>query len=82
MTAPRRPIEAGEPHAALASAGDGQERGPLRRAHLGAPAVMRGSPLLVGRFASSGCWRGHPAVRQGGQQSRKSPDSVRFLRHL
>ena len=56
-------------------------RGPLRRAHLGAPAVMRGSPLLLGRFASSGCWRGDPAVRQE-QESRKSPDSVRFLGYL
>src|ERR1022692_1300861 len=54
----------------------------LLRPHLGAVHAMRGSALLLGRIVSGGCWRaGDPAVRQE-QESRNSPDSVRFLRCL
>ncbi len=42
---------------------------------------MRGSALPLRRSVSGGCWRGDPAVRQE-QESRKSPDSVRFLGYL
>src|ERR1017187_592589 len=42
---------------------------------------MRGSALPLRRSVSGGWWRGDWAVWQG-QESRKSPDSVRFLRYL
>ena len=42
---------------------------------------MRGSALPLRRSVSGGWWRGDPAVRQE-QESRKSPDSVRFLGYL
>lgn len=51
-----RPIELGEPYAALASASDRKDEGRHDVAHLGASRAMRGSALRLGRVAS-GVWR-------------------------
>src|ERR1019366_8619003 len=63
----RQPVESAELHAVLASDFHGQ-RSMNRRSSAASGPAAAGAPMRAGRRA--------------GQQSRKSPDSVRFLRYL
>jgi hypothetical protein len=76
-----QPIEPGQLQDVLASGGDRNDED--RHYVLISAFLTRcaGSRCPLGRIASGGCWRGDPAVRQE-QESRKSPDSVRFLGYL
>ena len=66
----------------LASPGDGKAEGRYYALSSARCAPCSDRRYCSGSIVSGGCGRGDAAVRQAGQQSRKSPDSVRFLRYL